>query len=80
MPDLRIDPLGIADGEYLGRVREVRRDPFVVLAEAVVGKRQYARGMRRDYVRGDGDVAVAEQLNRGGNEAVRVAADRGVSP
>ena len=45
------------------RVREVRRDPFVVLSEAVVRKRQHPRRQCRDAVGGYGDIAASEQFD-----------------
>ena len=62
-PHLRIDPLRIADGKYLRRVGEVRRNPFVVLSEAVVRERKLARQMCRDAVGRHAHAAVSEQLD-----------------
>ena len=75
-----IDPLRVADGKNLRRVCKVRRHPFRVLTEAIMGKRKLARQIRRDAVCRDRDVAVAEELKLGRDEIVCVAVDRYVIP
>ncbi len=40
MATLLVDPLRIAHGEDFGRIREVRRDPLVVLPESVMRERE----------------------------------------
>ena len=80
-PHLLIDPRSIAACRRdLRRIGEVRRDPFGILPKAVVRKRQFTRQICRDAVGRHRPVAIAERLQHGRNEVVRVATDCRIAP